>query len=112
MDIVLESKDFSTKRDFYNKRRHYIAQGYIIKEVTSKKVILYKESKIPVFKKNTIKPPSTITLEPCLSEKVKIPKKRSVTPIKKGPIIKKEENHASILKRSDTPPHLKLKKQN
>lgn len=109
MDIVLESKDFSTKRDFYNKRRHYIAQGYIIKEVTVKKIILYKESKIPVFKKNVIKSP-IITLEPSLSEKT--PKKRSITPTKKGPIIKKEEKHASILKRSDTPPHLKLKKQN
>jgi|SRR6056300_914503 len=109
MDIVLESKDFSTKRDFYNKRRHYIAQGYIIKEVTLKKIILYKESKIPVLKKNIIKPP-TINLEPSLVKKA--PSKRSVTPTKKGPIIKKEENHASILKRSDTPPHLKLKKQN
>ena len=111
MDIVLESKDFSTKRDFYNKRRHYIAQGYIIKEVTVKKIILYKESKIPVLKKSVIKPP-IINLESSLSKQIKTPNKRSVTPTKKGPIIKKEEKHASILKRSDTPPHLKLKKQN
>jgi hypothetical protein len=108
--IILETKDFLSKKDFHNKRREYVAKGYTIKEHTLKKIILYKQheqSKIPVFKKN-IESPSKILLN---NNEIKaVPKKRSITPSKKGPIVKKEENHASVLKRSATPPHMKFKK--